>query len=441
MKRILRELHRIFPIEYEAAQERDAEYMPNFLARSHRRQQAKLFKRLKQEDMDDGVRRMAQMELERLYLPFHLLPVQSVDGNFVQVWADDEDFADSATFIPGFGKVLSQAQDNMREGVRRKIVLPKSLATKIVKNLERLADRLQGKNPKKIKKDGLPALEDMILFMRREYIPYSRDSLGYVHLGAVGVRMYDSLVRRYTNNEVQNAQEAIRRIGKQISSLRIALASHAPLPSATPLMTRQEVAHNIERILARMRREGEFSNGIPPFKIKWVRRAKSADSPIAFYQPPPRNTMYLNPKLLKRLLPVDLKILMLHEIGGHHCMEQRVDQNKFGVRKIVKFIHGNSSDAERCGMRCEVVAERWGKECARAAHEWWLLRNVRGLVDARMHHSGWSPNRCKTLFKAMGVPSRIVDVDEEIVRYASWPGQALAYVFGRLPITECLCGE
>ena len=195
MEHVFRELERVFPIEYHAAKDEDADFMPNFLARSHRRKQAKLFKRL-QSSKDDEVRRMARMEIERLYLPFHLLPVQSASSNFIQIWGDE--LEPTGSFIPGFGAVLDQAQANMREGIRRKITLPKSLATKVVESLERLADRLQGKKPEKKeqKKDGLPALADMIRFMKVEYIPHTRETLGYYHLGDIGLQMYDSLVRQ-----------------------------------------------------------------------------------------------------------------------------------------------------------------------------------------------------------------------------------------------------
>ena len=73
--------------------------------------------------------------------------------------------------------------------------------------------------------------------------------------------------------------------------------------------------------------------------------------------------------------------------------------------------------------------EHFGK----LTYEMW--RACRLVVDTGMHVFGWSRQRAID-FMAENTALSIHEINTEIDRYISWPGQALAYKIGELKIRE-----
>ena len=62
-----------------------------------------------------------------------------------------------------------------------------------------------------------------------------------------------------------------------------------------------------------------------------------------------------------------------------------------------------------------------------------MMRAVRLVVDTGIHSLGWSLDRCVDYFMEKTGMHRH-EAEGEVYRYASWPGQAVAYKVGQLEI-------
>jgi uncharacterized protein (DUF885 family) len=64
-----------------------------------------------------------------------------------------------------------------------------------------------------------------------------------------------------------------------------------------------------------------------------------------------------------------------------------------------------------------------------------MWRAVRLVVDTGLHSKGWTRQQAIDFFAA-NAPKAELDIANEIDRYISWPGQALAYKIGQLKMSE-----
>jgi uncharacterized protein (DUF885 family) len=149
-------------------------------------------------------------------------------------------------------------------------------------------------------------------------------------------------------------------------------------------------------------------------------------------------TYYVNTSKLDQRPLWELPALTLHEaVPGHHhqiSLQQEVELPPF--RRHFTFF---TAFTEGWGLYAESLGEEMGlydtpeKKMGQLSYQAW--RASRLVVDTGIHSKGWDKARA-VAFMRENTALTDANIDAEVNRYISWPGQALGYMIGRLKILE-----
>ena len=128
-----------------------------------------------------------------------------------------------------------------------------------------------------------------------------------------------------------------------------------------------------------------------------------------------------------------------HEaVPGHHLQGALNQELPETIPKFRRNLY-LSAYGEGWGLYTEYLAEEMGiyttpyEHFGKLTYEMW--RACRLVVDTGIHAFGWTREKAVN-FMADNTALSIHEVNTEIDRYISWPGQALAYKIGELKIRE-----
>lgn len=149
-------------------------------------------------------------------------------------------------------------------------------------------------------------------------------------------------------------------------------------------------------------------------------------------------TYYVNTSKLDQRPFWEIPALSMHEaVPGHHnqiALQQELplsDFRKYGVG-FTAFVEGWGLYSERLGIEMGLY-DTPAKDMGRLSYEMW--RACRLVVDTGIHAKGWSKQRAIDFMTDNSALSA-ANIEAEVNRYISWPGQALAYKLGELKIRE-----
>lgn len=312
----------------------------------------------------------------------------------------------------------------------------------------------------------VPALTRFRDFLANQVLPRARQSIAVTALQAPGVpdfgrTCYAALVTKHTGlvvrpqsvhqtglDEVARIEGEMRALARaaghnSIAALKTALAGakDAHFDSAAAI-----VAHN-QALLERMQAALPALFGTLPqtrVELREMEAFRAKDAPAAYYYPAAHDGSRPGVYMINTYAPHtrprgNMAALAFHEaIPGHHLQIALAMENKAipaFQRELgqTAFVEGWALYAEHLAWEqglYKTTAEKFGK----LKFEMW--RAVRLVVDTGMHSAdvpggAWSRDKALAyLLDKADLPR--AEAENEIDRYITWPGQALAYKMGML---------
>jgi uncharacterized protein (DUF885 family) len=207
---------------------------------------------------------------------------------------------------------------------------------------------------------------------------------------------------------------------------------------------RQQILADFQAII------DEIDSGMDPFfamrpaarvEVRRVPEFTEATAPAAYYQPPSLDgsrpgVFFVNLRSVQEIPRFAMRTLAYHEaIPGHH-FQIALAQEQRGLpffRRVVPF----PAYSEGWALYAEQVAAERGFQADPYDRLGYLrdqlFRAARLVVDTGIHHKRWTREEAIDYMLAnTGIPEG--EVVSEVERYIVFPGQACAYMIGRLEI-------
>jgi uncharacterized protein (DUF885 family) len=180
-----------------------------------------------------------------------------------------------------------------------------------------------------------------------------------------------------------------------------------------------------------------------PYGLKEIPPEIAEGTTTAFYSPGSpaigiAGFYFVNTSKLDQRPLWEIPALSVHEaVPGHHhqiALQQELDLSDFRKNGVffTAFVEGWGLYSERLGIEMGLY-DTPEKDMGRLSYEMW--RATRLVVDTGIHAKGWSKQQAIDFMTDNSALSA-ANIEAEVNRYISWPGQALAYKIGELKIRE-----
>lgn len=440
----------------------------------------------------DLFRQDLENDIEEYRLRLNLMPVSQRGG----VQSSDEmaellrfqtvkDYDDWLARLRAFPTYVDQTLEVLREGVRAKMLWPKVTLQRVPGQLDRQlnarteesgfykpfrnfprdispADReLRARVGREaIERSVMPALKKFRDYFVNEYLPASFDQVG-AWQWPNGAEAYAFLARRYTTTSM--TPEQIHEKGlSEVARIRAEMQK---------VMTQVGFKGTHKEFFKKLRTDDQFYYKKPedlldayravakridpnlvkvfktiprmPYGVIPIPDTLAPDTTTAYYNQPAADGSrpgyyYVNLYKPETRPKWEMMALSLHEsVPGHHLQIARAME----LGEIPKFrrFGGYTAFIEGWGLYAESLGEDMGlyddpySKFGQLTYEMW--RAVRLVVDTGMHHYKWDRQRAIDYFLDNAAKTEL-DVTNEIDRYITDPGQALAYKIGELKFKE-----
>ena len=182
-----------------------------------------------------------------------------------------------------------------------------------------------------------------------------------------------------------------------------------------------------------------------PLQIKAVEPFREKTAGKAFYNDPPPDgsrpgIYYVNLYDMKNMPSVEVEALYCHEgLPGHHMQGAVTAELPKGSVPPFRQFSGYTATDEGWGLYAEKLCKEMGlyedpyRDFGRLQLE--LHRAIRLVVDSGIHHKRWSRSQAIKYVEDNSADAK-GGIVKAIERYIVYPGQATAYMVGKLKIEE-----
>ncbi len=440
----------------------------------------------------DLFRKDLEADIEEYKFRAYLLPVNQRGG--VQTanelsellrFQTVKDYEDWTARLRALPRLLEQTTALMREGVRAKILWPKVTQKRVTAQIDNQIvaraedspfygpfkkfpadipaaeqERLRQSAREAITQGVVPAYKQFREYFVDEYLPASYDQVG-IWQWPNGEEAYAFQARRYTTTDL-TPQQIHEKGLSEVARIRAEMQK---------VMTQVGFKGTHKEFFKKLRTDDQFyykkpeelldayraiSKKIDPHLVKvfkTIPRMPYGVVPIPMETAPDTTTAYYNQPAADGSRPGlyyvnlykpetrpkwEMMALSLHEaVPGHHFQIARAME----LGEIPKFrrFGGYTAFVEGWGLYAESLGEDMGlyddpySKFGQLTYEMW--RAVRLVVDTGMHHMKWERQRAIDYFMDNAAKTE-QDIVNEIDRYITDPGQALAYKIGELKLKE-----
>ena len=296
----------------------------------------------------------------------------------------------------------------------------------------------------------IPPFRDLLTFWRTDYEPHARTALAAESLPD-GRAYYQAQIYAYTTTRM--SPDEIHALGlSEMAKIRAEMIA---------AMQASGFKGDLPSFLHYLRTDPRFYAKTPDELLKdaaWI--AKTFDGKVArYFGHPPRSRFAIRPvpadqapfytsgrggpgvylvntyDLPSRPL-YSLTALTLHESAPGHAFqiplaEERHDLPEFRRKSYISaYGEGWALYCERLGVEMGMYPTPYDTFGMLSYQAW---RASRLVVDTGIHHLGWTREQAQAYLKANTALSDH-EIETEVDRYISWPGQALSYYLGEAAI-------
>ena len=332
--------------------------------------------------------------------------------------------------------------------------LPDNISSKIKDSLTKEAQKI-------INRSVIPSFKKIKSFFEKNYFPFTRNNIS-ISSTPNGIEYYKNRIKFYTTleltaseiheiglKEVKKIRNEMKQIikslnyGKDFKSFLNYLRTDKKFYAKTPrelLMIARDISKRLDEKLP------EFFKTLPrkPYGVAAVPDAIAPKYTGGRYIPASNKTRtsayyWVNTYDLKSRPLYTLPALSAHEaVPGHHL---QIALNEEGNKNIPVFRKDFylSAYGEGWGLYAESLADEMGiyttpyEKFGQLTYSMW--RACRLVVDTGIHAFGWSKEKAMD-YMSKNTALSFHEINTEIDRYISWPGQALSYKIGELKIKE-----
>lgn len=302
-----------------------------------------------------------------------------------------------------------------------------------------------------------PVLRRYRTYLNDAYLLSARDEVG-VLANPNGQACYQALMREYSAgvltaerlhsrglSEVESLRQQMLHIAKEAGYSSIAAYAaaldHAPEQHVT---SRDALLERARALVDRAQRALPRAFGrLPslPVEVQPIETYREQDAPAAYYSPAANDGshaayFYINTYKPETRPLYNLEALTFHEaVPGHH-LQLALAQGALDMPQIRRHM-GPTTFIEGWALYAELMSDELGLYSSPAARFGMLnfqaWRAARLVVDTGLHALGW--NRARAIaFMNDNLVLPETEISNEVDRYIIWPGQALAYMSGRMAL-------